>query len=236
MNNYKNIFNFQYNNDNEKHNYDLLSRFLYSMKNFGLRREKFISNLIKGQFENILDLGCGDGYMLSLNTDKFKNLYGIDISSNRIEEGKLIYPKLNLIEGDLNQRLNFDDRYFDYIVSAVTIDWVYDISHLLSEVNRVMKDDGYFIFEVNNLGFILRRLQLLLGYYPKVSAFSQDEWYKIGWDAQVCHYFTKRELENFVSKFGFKVEKVTGTGIFYKLRNWWPSLLCGDLIFICKKI
>lgn len=34
---------------------------------------------------------------------------------------------------------------------------------------------------------------------------------------------------------GFKIEQITGSGFLAKFRNWWPSLLTGDLFIKARK-
>jgi len=135
----------------------------------------------------------------------------------------------------LNRKIDFPDNHFDCITSLVTLDWVYDLNNALREIHRMLTKDWIFILEVNNLGFLPRRFKLLFWNYPKISAFSRSEWEKIGRDSNVCHAFVQKELTTFLQEFWFDILEVTWSGLFYKRRNRWPSLLCGDLFYVCKK-
>lgn len=59
------------------------------LKRYDLHREDLaLSFLEKG--EKLLDVGCGNGSLVFKAKNKFKEVYGIDISPSRIEEAKKI--------------------------------------------------------------------------------------------------------------------------------------------------
>lgn len=207
----------------------------FLIKNYSLPREKVINEYVT-EGDTLVDLGCGTGNFCKLAALKFKKVYGLDFATECVEIArKREIPNAEFRVFDLNQAsLPFPDQSVDTIVAIVTLDYVCNLNSLITDISRILKNDGNFIFQVNNLGFLPRRLRLLIGKYPKVSSVSNDEWPRIGWDGSVCHLFTRQELLNFLKQFGFSAETITGSGIFRQFRRWWPSLLCGDLIFICK--
>lgn len=216
-----------------------VSPFLLTLiKKYGISREDYACELIKkyNLHWKLLDIGCGDGSFCAKNIENFDTIHGIDISDSRINKAKEQYSGIDFSVVDMNKKVPFEDNYFDSINSLVTFDWIYDLNLALSETHRILKQDGIFILEVNNMGFLLRRIELLFWKYPKVSAFSKKEWKNIGWDASVCHMFTKDELREYIKEFGFSILEVRWSGFAYRLRDWWPSLLCGDLFFVLKKI
>jgi ubiquinone/menaquinone biosynthesis C-methylase UbiE len=48
----------------------------------------FVTEQLVKPGEKILDIGCGNGYMLQKVKGKFQELYGIDISPSRLQEAK----------------------------------------------------------------------------------------------------------------------------------------------------
>lgn len=237
MKNTQDSMNSQYGEKEVK--IDVPKFILYLIKNFWISREDYSRELIKKYKliwkENLLDIGCGDGDFCQKNKQNFWNIYWIDISDKRILRAQEIYRDIDFSVWDMNGMLSFEDSYFDCINSLVVFDWIYDLNNALSETYRILKKDWIFILQVNNMWFLLRRLQLLFWSYPKISAFSRSEWKDIGWDASVCHMFTKKELQNYLEQFWFQVLEVRWSWFLYKLRNWWPSLLCWDLFFVCRK-
>lgn len=237
MKNTKDSMNSQYGKKNVK--IDVPKFILYLIKHFWISREDYSCKLIKKYKvfwkESLLDIWCGDGDFCKKNKNHFQKVYWIDISTERVARAKEIHKDINFSVQDMNDKLSFGDNYFDCINSLVVFDWVYDLNNALSETHRVLKKDWIFILQVNNIWFLLRRLQLLLWIYPKISAFSKSEWKTIWWDASVCHMFTKKEFQNYLEQFWFQVIEVKWSWFLYKLRNWWPSLLCGDLFYVLKK-
>ena len=65
---------------------------------------------------------------------------------------------------------------------------------------------------------------------------SPYNWKEVGWDGGHLHYFTQKALCKLLEESGFKVLKVSGCGLFANFRNFWPSLLTGDLIIKAQKI
>ncbi|MCD6429448.1 methyltransferase domain-containing protein, partial [bacterium] len=164
--------------------------------------------------ERILDIGCGEGYMLRKLSGKFKELYGLDTSPSRLQEAeaktKEFYPsegsKFRFIEGDADDPLPFQDNF-----------------SLVKEMYRVLKLSGYVVEEVPNIAYFKNRLALLLGGLPVTS--SPFNWQEVGWDGGHIHYFTMKKFCWLFESQGFRIEKRTGSGFLAKFRNWWPSLL-----------
>ncbi|MCL0061594.1 class I SAM-dependent methyltransferase [Thermodesulfovibrionales bacterium] len=198
--------------------------------------------LIVQERGRILDIGCGEGHLLRRLKDKFEELYGLDIAPSRLREAeqkvKELYPsdisKFKFVEGNTDERLPFSDDYFDVITCIAVMEHVYDIFFLVKEAHRILKPGGYIIAEVPNIAYLKYRISFLLGKLPATS--SPHNWKEIGWDGGHIHYFTMKKFCWLFEQQGFKIEKKTGSGFLAKFRNWWPSLLCGDLfIKVVKK-
>lgn len=108
--------------------------------------------------EKILDIGCGNGSMLRdfINWGaKPKNLLGIDLLEERINDGKKISPNLSLICGNA-EKLDYPGRYFDIVTQFVCFTSIMDLSlkkNIAQEMLRVLKDDGiilWYDFKYNN--------------------------------------------------------------------------------------
>jgi ubiquinone/menaquinone biosynthesis C-methylase UbiE len=93
---------------------------------------------------NILDVGCGTGSHLELYQRYECNLYGIDLSPSMLEVARLRLG--DSIQLDLGSATNmpYDDHKFDLIISMLSL---HEMGHqtrsgVLSEMKRVLKDDG----------------------------------------------------------------------------------------------
>ena len=88
--------------------------------------------------------------------------------------------------------------------------------------------------QVPNIAYLKYRIQLFFGKLPVTS--SPFNWKEIGWDGGHLHYFTKKTLSKLLEESGFKIVKVSGSGLFAQFRNWYPSLLTGDIIIKAQKL
>lgn len=112
-----------------------------------------LSKLDYEQNAGILDLGCGDGYFTHLlfKDKKLTVEAGIDISEKMIHRAR----KLNEKTGTYKTlavanacNLPYKDNSFSTIFSNCAIEHIRDLEKVLSEVYRVLKDNGRFIFTV----------------------------------------------------------------------------------------
>ena len=208
-------------------------------KKYDLHREDLALRLLDGG-ERLLDVGCGSGSLMFKARDKFKEVYGIDISLSRIDEAKKIalerfkaIKNIHFSVCNINEKIDFPDKTFDTATCIAVIEHVFDPYFVVSEINRVLKDGGIFIAEVPNIAYIKQRIKLLFGKLPVTS--SPHNWKEIGWDGGHLHYFTKQSFCKLLEECGFKILKVIGSGLFAKFRNFYPSLLTGDICVKAKK-
>jgi len=99
----------------------------------------------------ILDVGCGKGTLVDFFLSEGfteKNIYGIDLSSNRINQAKTKYPSVNFVNGDALELTDITTE-FDVITT-------FDLySHFISKeeiikglkaISSKLKDTGTFIW------------------------------------------------------------------------------------------
>jgi ubiquinone/menaquinone biosynthesis C-methylase UbiE len=102
--------------------------------------EKYVSKDM-----DILDIGCGYGRTLNeLYNQGFKNLKGIDYSQGMINRGLRIHPYLNLRKND-GDKIPFPDGKFDAVILIAVLTSNFkneEQKRLMSEISRVLKDDG----------------------------------------------------------------------------------------------
>ncbi len=209
-------------------------------KRFDLHREDLALSLLDGG-EKLLDVGCGSGSLMFKARDRFKEVYGIDISPSRIKEAqKSAIMKfgesnnLRFLLCNINEKIDLPDEMFDTVTAIAVIEHVFDPYFVISEINRVLKQGGLFIVEVPNIAYLRHRIHLLFGKLPVIS--SPSNWKEIGWDGGHLHYFTKKTFCQLLKECGFEILKVSGSGLFAKLRNFYPSLLTGDICVKARKV
>lgn len=93
---------------------------------------------------NILDVGCGTGTHLELYQRYGCHLYGIDVSPSMLEIARArLGDSAQLELGDAT-RMPYEDHKFDLIISMLSLHEMAQQtqSGILSEMKRVLKDDG----------------------------------------------------------------------------------------------
>lgn len=107
---------------------------------------KLINYLIKRlkikKNQKILELGCGRGEFLNEFISYGLDGYGVDLS----DYCKNFFPKIKFKKTDLaNEKLPFDDNYFDIIYSKSIIEHFYYPETVFQEAHRVLKPGGIII-------------------------------------------------------------------------------------------
>lgn len=103
--------------------------------------KKVISKLNPVPQDHILDIGCGSGLFLRMAGAKGATATGIDVSPELLEVARQRNPTAELLNMDMED-LSFDDKSFDIITGFNSLQYAEDITKLLKEIYRLMKDDG----------------------------------------------------------------------------------------------
>lgn len=94
----------------------------------------------------VLDIACGEGYGSLLLAKTSKIVFGVDIDKDSIDAATLKYKKDNLqfIESSATH-IPLEDDSIDIVVSFETIEHLEYHDQMLSEIKRVLKQDGLLI-------------------------------------------------------------------------------------------
>lgn len=116
---------------------------------------EIVKEELKGfEAPSILDLGCGDSYIISesLSDDQVIDYWGVDSAAMALESGrenlKRAKGEITLINEDLLKALEGMKRSFDIVISG------YSLHHLEAEdkekcfslISKLLSDGGVFIF------------------------------------------------------------------------------------------
>lgn len=115
-------------------------------------RQDYVMQITKRQLAKtngkmVLEVGVGDGYLLSgLAHDKTLNCIGVDISEDNVRVCNLEHGKTNLKFNliDESGTLPFDDECFDLVVMSEVLEHMPDteLQKSVSELRRVLKPKG----------------------------------------------------------------------------------------------
>ena len=200
---------------------------------FEKHREEAVFELLPSG-EKLLELACGAGNLAIRTAEKFDEVVGLDVSRNLIERARRKVDRnktknVKFLVANADEGLPFIDKSFNAVTAVAALAHFYDPIFVVSEVARVLRKGGIFIPQVPNVAYLPRRLALLFGKLPRVS--TSD----FGWDGGHLHYFTEAEVLRLLNKNGFETTEVSCSGVLAKTRSMYPSLLGGDLIFVCIK-
>ena len=153
-----------------KYYFELMSK--HNKLHQGLALEKEVYKIINNKAQgNILDLGCGEGTILShFSKRKKERFFGIDISDIGIHMTK---KKKNnnvfLCQGDIT-KLPYKEEKFDFIYSQSVIEHVFNYKSTIKEANRVLKKNGLFLITVSNFGIKHgNKINILLKYLLRIN-------------------------------------------------------------------
>lgn len=112
-----------------------------------------ITALFDNKMIRILDVGCGFGETLALlGQAGFKNMVGIDISSDHLNRAQQVAPKATLMAGDA-QMLPFSEHSFDVVIALDVIEHIPNDVQAVREMYRVLKSGGRLIITVPHYGY-----------------------------------------------------------------------------------
>lgn len=174
----------------------------------------------------MLDIGCATGVVTRLMADKARaaRVMGVDFAP---VDTAVETRALNL---DSDERLPFPDATFDIVTCLETLEHVHDTDHLVREIRRVLKDDGYAVVSVPRIDGFLTVTMLALGLQPPAIECSllcrygsPEAGTRVS--GHVSH-FTRRALEQLAVAQGFRVDAFAQASIYsgWLLASKQPSL------------
>ena len=105
-------------------------------------------NLLKPD-DKILEIGCGIGTIVNELNGKGHDIVGIDISGEAIEYGQKKYGDISL-EVQAAETLPYEDESFEVVLSFDLFEHIAQIDKHVSEVGRVLRPGGYYLFQTPN--------------------------------------------------------------------------------------
>jgi 2-polyprenyl-3-methyl-5-hydroxy-6-metoxy-1,4-benzoquinol methylase len=114
----------------------------------------FTNELKKLEIKSVLEVGCGEGFILNKLKDEDigNNWEGIDYSKEAVAIGKKIHPFLDLKQGSIYDS-KFKDNSFDLVVCTEVLEHLDNPKKALEEVLRISKK--YVLLSVPNEPFFL---------------------------------------------------------------------------------
>jgi len=146
-----------------------------------------ISKLLNGK---TLDVGCGIGDLIAYRP----NTVGVDINPHTVKWCKSQDMDVNIMEFN---KIPFCYGEFDSVIMDNVLEHIYDPAPILSEIYRVLVDEGILVIGV-----------------PGTLGYSRDSDHKV--------FYSKEKMVDTVVNYGFSVHKVFAMPFNY---DWLSSLL-----------
>jgi methionine biosynthesis protein MetW len=148
----------------------------------------------------VLDLGCGDGELLSrLIQEKHVRAQGIELSDEAIH--RCVARGLSVFQEDIDSGLAaYGDKSFDYVILNQTFQQVKKPDFVLREALRVGKK---VIVGFPNFCYITDRFQIFFRGKVPVTSSLPYEWY----DTPNLHFLSIADFRGYCKKRGSRIEK-----------------------------
>jgi ubiquinone/menaquinone biosynthesis C-methylase UbiE len=154
------------------------------------------------QRDAVLDFGCGVGRLAHAFHAHFNSYLGLDISDSLIAKARELHTNLPNARFEVNagKNLNLKDDSFDLVYSWAVLQHISDRTAalgLLTELTRVLRQDGLLIFSAMDKIAPLYRLQPRRRLYALLKAvgFSDNTLYhQLKLYPQSAHYIPQREV------------------------------------------
>lgn len=205
-------------------------------KDYGLSKGLHLNySIILGMIpENsrVLDLGCGNGYLLKILKDK-KNIKGNGIEISQNEVIQCLEKGLSVIQGNIDEGLKqFQDKSYDYVILNQTLQSTNNPAFVLEEMLRVGKK---CIISFPNFAYWrVRFYYFFKGNMPK-SKVLPFEWY----NTPNIHLLTVKDFFEYANKHDFKIinciyttKATVRNGIQYSI---FSNFFAEEAIFVISK-
>jgi SAM-dependent methyltransferase len=180
--------------------------------NFDALEHAIVDELLPPRGDCLLDLGCGHGRLADCYLDRFERVVMFDGSRSLLETAqKTTNGRAGYIWGDINH-LPFRGDVFDCVLLVRVFQHLVDSRACVQGVNRVLCQDGRFIFSYLNNRNAHRIMKYILGGI-KQSPFATEPQQV---NANLFHHHP-RYVSGLLNEFGLEILAYRGAGVFNKI-------------------
>jgi 2-polyprenyl-3-methyl-5-hydroxy-6-metoxy-1,4-benzoquinol methylase len=170
----------------------------------------------------LLDIGCANGVLTRqcARASQAARVCGVDFVDHGLDPREIAFTRANL---DASAPLPFDSASFDVVTCMETLEHLHDTDHIVSEIGRLLRPDGYAVVAVPRLDAVLSIAMLTLGFQPPAVECSLRRRYgSPGSSPRVSghvSHFTRRALYELVAANGLTVDAFAQASIYSAWRH-----------------
>jgi 2-polyprenyl-3-methyl-5-hydroxy-6-metoxy-1,4-benzoquinol methylase len=171
---------------------------------YPLKDSKFSSHYhferLAGSNNDILDIGCGEGFFAERLTRAGNRVIGIDILPE-VKQGSSL---LKYIQSDLDKGLepvikHLEGQRFDKVLLQDVLEHLRNPELLLKNCSKVLKSNGQLLVSVPNIANITIRLSLLFGRFQYTERGILDQTH--------VRFFTRHTAKRLLEESGFEIQR-----------------------------
>ncbi len=172
----------------------------------------------------VLDLGCGDGSLLSfLVKEKKVKAQGIELNEEAIY--KCVENGLSVFHGDIETGLSgYPDKSFDYVILNQSMQEVKKVDLVMDQALRIGKK---VIVGFSNFTYVSARFRIFFKGKVPITESLPYRWY----DTPNVHFLSINDFKDFCADKGIKIVKAFYLGE-KKLVRILPNLFALNAIFV----
>lgn len=96
----------------------------------------------------VLELGCSAGWLIKALRETGVEAWGVDVSPWIVSKAdSAIKDFIHIVDLDL-ENIPFNDSFFDMVVGTQILEHLLNLSHVINEVKRVLKQEGFALFVI----------------------------------------------------------------------------------------
>jgi 2-polyprenyl-3-methyl-5-hydroxy-6-metoxy-1,4-benzoquinol methylase len=184
--------------------------------NFGYQLKPLLGLLDKSKNKNIIDLGCGNGYLVNYLIELGYNAYGTDASEKGIALAKQTHADRFFVQDLSSDKLPepLQNIQFDTIISTEVIEHLYDPEGFVEFCRNAIRPGGEIIISTPYHGYLKN---LVLSLFNKWDTHMDPFW--LGGHIKL---WSRKTLSRALTNKGFTIESFTGCG---RIPYFWKSMI-----------
>ncbi|HQI25770.1 MAG TPA: methionine biosynthesis protein MetW [Candidatus Paceibacterota bacterium] len=198
------------------------------------RREAIIRLLGDGPINEVLDVGCGPGYLGEIVArEKEAKVFGLEFAPQFCLEARKRLTEVfcfNLEESFDRWPWDIKQKKFNKVLISEVLEHLFEPEELLIKLKGISDQEADFVVTVPNLLFWKNRLRIFAGHFEYTKEGLMDRGH--------IHFFSWRSFNQMIKTAGFKIVETAhhtptrGTSLLAKL---WPGLFAYQFIVRLQK-